>query len=77
MKIFNVSQAKSRLSQLLDSVVSGEELIVARAGKPIAKLIPYQVQQKSRKPGCWKGKVKISGDFDATPEVIVRALQVK
>jgi antitoxin (DNA-binding transcriptional repressor) of toxin-antitoxin stability system len=54
-------------------VASGEEVIIARAGKPTAKLIPYQINQQLRKPGCWKGKVKIARNFDATPGTISRA----
>lgn len=68
MKTVNVHEAKTHLLQLLDLAASGEELIIARAGRPMAKLIPYQVHKKSRKPGCWKGKVKISKDFDELPK---------
>ncbi len=73
MKTVNLYEAKTRLSQLLDLAASGEEVIIARAGKPMAKLIPYQVKQQSRKPGCWKGKVKIAKDFDELPENLSRA----
>ena len=73
MKMVNVSEAKIRLSQLLDLAASGEEVIIARAGRPMAKLIPYQVNRQSRKPWCWKGKVKISKDFDELPEDLSRA----
>ncbi len=73
MKMGNVSEAKICLSQLLDLAASGEEVIIARAGRPMAKLIPYQVNRQSRKPGCWKGKVKISKDFDELPEDLSRA----
>ncbi len=75
MKMVNVYEAKTRLSQLLDLAASGEEVIIARAGRPMAKLIPYQIKQKSRKPGCWKGKVKISNDFDELPDEISRAFR--
>lgn len=75
MKTVNVYEAKTRLSQLLDLAASGEEVIIARAGRPMAKLIPYQIEQKSRKPGCWKGKVKIAKDFDELPEEISRAFR--
>jgi prevent-host-death family protein len=75
MKTVNVYEAKTRLSQLLDLAASGEEVIIARAGRPMAKLIPYQVNQKSRKPGCWKGKVKIAKDFDELPEDLSRAFR--
>jgi prevent-host-death family protein len=73
MKTVNLYEAKTRLSQLLDLAAAGEEVIIARAGKPMAKLIPYQVKQQSRKPGGWKGKVKIAKDFDELAEDLSRA----
>lgn len=75
MKTVNVYEAKNHLSQLLDLAVSGEEVVIARAGRPMAKLISYQVKQQSRKPGSWKGKVKISKDFDELPEDLSRAFR--
>ena len=77
MKTVNVYEAKTHLSQLLDLAASGEEVIIARAGRPMAKLIPYQVKQQSRKPGSWKGKVKISKDFDELPENLSRIFRGK
>jgi prevent-host-death family protein len=73
MKTVNVDEAKTHLSHLLDLAASGEEVIIARAGRPMAKLIPYQDKQKSRKSGCWKGKVKIAKDFDELPEDLAHA----
>ena len=67
MKTVNVYEAKTRLSQLLELAASGEEVVIARAGRPMAKLIPYRIESKSRKPGCWKGKVKILQGFRRTP----------
>ncbi len=68
MKIVNVYEAKTRLSQLLDLAASGEKVVIIRAGRSMAKLIRSQVSPKSGKPGCSKGKVKISKDFDQLPE---------
>lgn len=75
MKMVNVFEAKTRLSQLLDLAASGEEVIIARAGKPMAKLIPYRINQRPRKPGYWKGKIKISKDFDELPEDLSRTFK--
>jgi len=75
MMTVNVYEAKTRLSQLLDLAASGEEVIIARAGRPMAKLIPYHVNQQERKPGYWKGKVKISKDFDELPEDLSQAFR--
>ncbi len=59
----NTHEAKTNLSRLLDRVAHGEEVIIARSGKPIAKLIPYQEPQP-RTLGGWRGQVDIAPDFD-------------
>jgi prevent-host-death family protein len=65
MKITNVHDAKTHLSQLLERVEAGEEIIIGRAGKPVALLSPFKAPKSvKRKPGAWKGKVWISPDFD-------------
>ncbi len=63
MLITNVHQAKTQLSKLLAKVALGEEVIIAKAGKPVAKLTLYQPSRKPRKPGLWKGKVWIPDNF--------------
>ena len=62
MKTINVHEAKTHLSRLLESVEEGDEVIIARAGKPIAKLVPLKPER--RRPGGLKGKVRIHPDFD-------------
>jgi prevent-host-death family protein len=58
------SRAKTTLSQLVAEVEAGGEVLLARGGKPVAKLVPIRVT-KRRKLGQWKGKVRMSQDFDA------------
>jgi prevent-host-death family protein len=65
MKIVNIHQAKTTLSQLLESALAGEDVIISKAGKPLARIIPYQAEKKSRTPGYWKDRVKMADDFDA------------
>lgn len=61
----NVHEAKTRLSQLLIAVERGEEVIIARSGMPVAKLVPYTHQASQRVLGCAEGSVTyISADFD-------------
>lgn len=60
----NVYDAKTQLSRLLTQVEHGEEIIIARHGKPVAKLGPLAPQRGNRRPGAWKGKVAIAADFD-------------
>lgn len=57
-------EAKTHLSRLVDDVANGEDVVIAKAGKPVAKLVPFVETAKPRKPGSWKGKVWISPDFD-------------
>lgn len=66
MTIFNVHEAKTHFSKLLERVMSGEEVVIAKAGKPVARLLPFAVEDISpRVPGIDKGKVTIMPDFDA------------
>lgn len=69
----NVHDAKTNLSRLLQRVASGEEIVIARAGRPVARLIPFSEKKKSRIPGLDAGRVKIADDFDAPlPEAMLR-----
>ena len=63
MKISNIHEAKSQLSKLIESALAGEEIIIAKAGKPLVKLIPYRESKKYRTPGGWEGVI-IGEDFD-------------
>lgn len=60
----NIHQAKSNLSKLIEAVSRGEEVIIAKAGKPAVKLVPITKQEIQRKPGALKGKIKIASDFN-------------
>jgi prevent-host-death family protein len=63
-KSVNVHDAKTHLSRLLERVEAGEEITLARAGRPVARLVPYRSLREPRKPGLLKGKIWISDDFD-------------
>lgn len=63
--IVNVHQAKTHLSKLLERVRLGEEIIVAKAGKPVARLVPVAAGAARRVPGSAKGRIVIEDDFDA------------
>ena len=66
MTVFNIHDAKTHFSKILERVLSGEEVVIAKAGKPVARLLPYANNDTaSRKPGKDKGKVVIQPDFDA------------
>lgn len=65
MKTVNVHEAKTHLSRLLARVARGEEVVIARAGKPVAKLVPIAAQPIERILGIDQGRVFIAEDFDA------------
>ena len=70
----NIHQAKTQLSRLLERVAAGEEIVISKSGKPLAKLVPFR--EVVRKPGRLKGKIKIGRDFDAPlPDVLAAAFQ--
>jgi len=70
MQMINIHQAKTNLSRLIEKTLSGEDVIIAKAGKPVVKLIAYKEKAKPRKPGLWKGKIWISDDFNDEDEEI-------
>jgi prevent-host-death family protein len=74
MEIVNVHAAKTHLSQLLARVEAGEEVVIGRAGHPVARLVPFTGRAAPRRRfGGWRGRGWISDDFDAPlPEEILK-----
>lgn len=65
MKVTNIHEAKTHFSKLVERAAAGEEIVIGKAGKPVARLVPYAAPAPpKRKPGSWKGKIWISPDFD-------------
>jgi prevent-host-death family protein len=60
----NVHEAKTHFSRLLDRVAKGEEIVIAKAGRPVAKLIPIRPSKPRRTPGLARGQIDIGPDFD-------------
>lgn len=75
MESKNIHEAKTHLSRLVDRAALGEEIIIAKAGKPLAKLVPYRGDESPREQGIWRGKVEIADDFDVLPESIAFAFR--
>jgi prevent-host-death family protein len=73
MYITSISEAKARLSFLIEKVLAGEEVLIGKAGKPVAKLVRYERCDKKRTPGALKGKIKIAKDFDVLPKDLAEA----
>jgi prevent-host-death family protein len=61
----NIYEAKSKFSKLISQAIAGEEIIIAKSGKPVAKLIPFEKPPQDRKPGSAQGKIFMTDDFDA------------
>ena len=75
-KMVNLYDAKTQLSRLVEQAAKGEEIVIAKAGRPLARLVPMGRPTKPRKPGAWKGRLVIAADFDAPlPEDLLAALQ--
>lgn len=72
MKTINVHEAKTQLSRLLERVERGEEIVIARAGTPVARLLPFTPPGSARELGMDEGRVDIPADFDAPlpPDVL-------
>lgn len=64
MQNIDINQAKKRLSELVEKTIRGDEIIITKAGQPIAKLIGIPKRDKKRQFGTAKGLIKISDDFD-------------
>jgi prevent-host-death family protein len=63
METITIHKAKTQLSRLIEKVGKGEEIIIARGKKPVAKLVALEDKHGDRKPGAWKGKIKIGPEF--------------
>jgi len=77
MVVCNISQAKAQLSALIEQVRKGNEVILAKAGKPVARLIPYGGLSRPRTPGSMAGEIWIAPDFDSLPKDMAEALGIQ
>ncbi|CAG9173479.1 hypothetical protein LMG23992_02465 [Cupriavidus laharis] len=65
MHTVNIHDAKTNFSRLVDAASGGEEIIIAKAGKPAARLVPMERVKVARRFGVLKGKIRVADDFDA------------
>ena len=65
MNKVNIHQAKTQFSRLVKLAASGEEIIIAKSGKPVARLVAYAIKGAVRRPGSMRGKIRIKKNFDA------------
>ena len=74
-EIVNMHQAKSSLSRLVERALAGEEVLIARNGRPLVRLVPVQNKREPRVPGRGKGKIWISPDFEVPDEEITELFE--
>ena len=77
MEIANIHEAKTQLSKLIEHAMNGEEVLIAKAGHPMVRLVPVVVDETPRVGGQWKGRVRIADDFDTLPDDIAAAFGMK
>lgn len=73
--VVNVHEAKTHFSKLLARAAAGEEIVIGRAGRPVARLIPYVERRERRVPGALRGCIELADDFDATSEELLGAFE--
>lgn len=71
----NIHQAKTHFSKLVERAAAGEEIIIGKAGKPVARLVPYREAPPQRKPGSMKGKIRLTRDFEELPDDVLAAFK--
>ena len=76
MHITNISEAKAQLSALIERVLRGEEIVIGKAGKPVARLVKYERRDTVRRPGALAGRITIVDDFDELSGDIAEAFGV-
>lgn len=77
MILKNISEAKAELSALIEAVSKGEEVLIGKAGVPVARLVRYTGAATKRVPGALKGRIKIHGDFDELPSDLAAAFGIE
>lgn len=77
MILKNISEAKAELSALIDAVSKGEEVLIGKAGVPVARLVRYAGAAARRTPGALKGRIRIHDGFDELPADIAKAFGIE
>lgn len=73
----NLHEAKTHLSRLVDRAARGEEIVIARGGRPVARLVALKPEREPRKLGGYRGQVHLADDFDELPDDIAIAFGVR
>jgi prevent-host-death family protein len=73
-KFINIHEAKTHLSRLVEQAAAGKEIVIAKAGKPMARLVPMGVQAVPKKLDLLKGQIKVPDDFNAPLDAKIQSL---
>ena len=74
-KVLNLYEAKTQLSALVEEAAAGEDIVIAKAGVPRVRLVPFK-EAARRRPGGWKGRIEIAADFDdPLPKALLQAFE--
>jgi prevent-host-death family protein len=71
----NIHEAKTHLSRLLARAAAGEEIVIAKAGQPLARLVAYEPRRGPRQFGQLAGRIKMADDYDETPPWLIEAFE--
>ncbi|MFI6894435.1 type II toxin-antitoxin system Phd/YefM family antitoxin [Streptomyces sp. NPDC050256] len=74
---YNVHEAKTHLSRILEQVATGEEVVISKAGEPVAKVVPLRARVKRTGRGSLQGQIRINDDFDELPDDIADAFGMR
>lgn len=74
--VTTIIEAKANFSALVERAARGEEIVISRAGKPVAVLLPYSRATGTRQPGKLRGQIRIADDFDSLPDEIADAFGI-
>jgi prevent-host-death family protein len=77
MHITNISEAKAQLSSLIEQVLAGHDVVIGKAGRPVARLVPFERTKEDRRPGAMRGKIRIAADFDDLPDDLAEAFGMR
>jgi prevent-host-death family protein len=76
MNKINIHQAKTQLSRLVARAAGGEEIVIAKSGKPVARLVAYMAKKAPRRPGYLRGKIRVKKSFDQSlPKELLRSFE--
>ena len=77
MHITNISEAKAQLCALIEQVLAGREVVIGKAGKPVAKPVPFEWPKEPRQLGALRSRIRIAEDFDSLPHEIAEAFGMR